>query len=341
MFGLKYIKADPSTHLMLFKKGNVIQEGVGVSFFYYAPSSSLVAIPSNSKELPFVFRLQTADFQELSLQGQITYRIEKPREAAKMLNFTIEPKGQYVSDDPKKLDERVQRAVQVLLRNHIESMTLKNALTCARQLTLDLKQGLASIDAITSLGVRITDVSLTAIKPTPETGKALEAEIRESLLKEADSAIYARRLASIEQEKSVKESELETEKAIQKKQQDLETSKLEAARLRKQQQFKINQETIQAQIGDEKQLEQLVTINAANERARGDVQAYKIQVQMQAYQNIDIEKLKVMSMSGMKPEQLIAQAIENLTQGDNKVGNLNLSPDLLLALTNRQDRSRG
>lgn len=341
MFGLKYIKADPSTHLMLFKKGNVIQEGVGVSFFYYAPSSSLVAIPSNSKELPFVFRLQTADFQELSLQGQITYRIEKPREAAKMLNFTIEPTGQYVSDDPKKLDERVQRAVQVLLRNHIESMTLKNALTCARQLTLDLKQGLASIDAITSLGVRITDVSLTAIKPTPETGKALEAEIRESLLKEADSAIYARRLASIEQEKSVKESELETEKAIQKKQQDLETSKLEAARLRKQQQFKINQETIQAQIEDEKQLEQLVTINAANERARGDVQAYKIQVQMQAYQNIDIEKLKVMSMSGMKPEQLIAQAIENLTQGDNKIGNLNLSPDLLLALTNRQDGSRG
>ncbi|MGI2179878.1 SPFH domain-containing protein [Shewanella frigidimarina] len=341
MFGLKYIKADPSTHLMLFKKGNVIQEGVGVSFFYYAPSSSLVAIPSNSKELPFVFRLQTADFQELSLQGQITYRIEKPREAAKMLNFTIEPTGQYVSDDPKKLDERVQRAVQVLLRNHIESMTLKNALTCARQLTLDLKQGLGSIDAITSLGVGITDVSLTAIKPTPETGKALEAEIRESLLKEADSAIYARRLASIEQEKSVKESELETEKAIQKKQQDLETSKLEAARLRKQQQFKINQETIQAQIEDEKQLEQLVTINAANERARGDVQAYKIQVQMQAYQNIDIEKLKVMSMSGMKPEQLIAQAIENLTQGDNKIGNLNLSPDLLLALTNRQDGSRG
>jgi regulator of protease activity HflC (stomatin/prohibitin superfamily) len=223
MFGLKYIKADPSTHLMLFKKGNVIQEGVGVSFFYYAPSSSLVAIPSNSKELPFVFRLQTADFQELSLQGQITYRIEKPREAAKMLNFTIEPTGQYVSDDPKKLDERVQRAVQVLLRNHIESMTLKNALTCARQLTLDLKQGLGSIDAITSLGVGITDVSLTAIKPTPETGKALEAEIRESLLKEADSAIYARRLASIEQEKSVKESELETEKAIQKKQQDLES----------------------------------------------------------------------------------------------------------------------
>lgn len=54
MFGFKYIKADPSTHLMLFKEGKIKLEGVGVSFFYYAPSSSLVAIPSNSKELPLI-----------------------------------------------------------------------------------------------------------------------------------------------------------------------------------------------------------------------------------------------------------------------------------------------
>jgi hypothetical protein len=55
---------------------------------------------------------------------------------------------------------------------------------------------------------------------------------------------------------------------------------------------------------------------------------------MQAYQNIDTDKLRVMSMSGMAPEQLIAQAIENLTQGDNQIGNLNISPDLLTTLTN-------
>ena len=104
--------------------------------------------------------------------------------------------------------------------------------------------------------------------------------------------------------------------------------------MRKIQQFKINQEDITAQIEDEKQLEELVAINSANEKARGDAQAYKIQVQMQAYQNIDTDKLRVMSMSGMAPEQLIAQAIENLTQGDNQIGNLNISPDLLTTLTN-------
>jgi len=335
MFGINYIKADPSTHLMLYKKGGIKYEGKGVSFFYYAPNSSLVAIPSNSKELPFVFRLQTADFQELTVQGQITYRIAQPHEAAKMLNFTVDTQGNYLSEDPKKMDERVQRSVQVLLRDYIEIKSLRAALVCAKQLTVDLKQDLDNAPSISSLGVEITDVALTAIKPSPETGKALEAEIRENLLQEADTAIYARRLASIELEKDVKESELETEKAIQKKQQDLETSKLEAERLRMQQQFKINQEKIAAQIEDEKQLEALVAINAANEKARGDAQAYKIQVTMEAYQAIDTDKLRVMSLSGMGPEQLIAQAIENLTQGDNKIGNLNLSPELLLALTNR------
>ena len=64
MFGFKYIKADPSTHLMLFKEGKIKLEGVGINFFYYAPSSSLVAIPSNSKELPFVFRLQAFGFEK-------------------------------------------------------------------------------------------------------------------------------------------------------------------------------------------------------------------------------------------------------------------------------------
>jgi hypothetical protein len=73
MFGFKYVKADPSTHLMLFKKAMLFRKVSESVFFAIAPSSSLVAIPSNSKELPFVSRLQTADFQELSLQEHGIY----------------------------------------------------------------------------------------------------------------------------------------------------------------------------------------------------------------------------------------------------------------------------
>tara|TARA_R110000868_G_scaffold125790_5_gene332070 strand:- start:25 stop:1029 length:1005 start_codon:yes stop_codon:yes gene_type:complete len=333
MFGINFIKADPSTHLMQYKNGAVVREGQGTSFFYYAPNSSLVAVPVNSKELPFVFRMQTQDFQEISIQGQVTYRIAHPNDAVKQLNFAINANGAYLSEDPDKVEERVLRSVQVSVRNQIERRKLREALTCAMVLTAELKKDLDNVEALTSIGIDINDVALTAIVPNPETGKALEAEVRESLLRESDNAVYARRLASIEQEKSVKESELETEKAIQKKQQDLEKATIEAEREQMQQRFKINQEKIASQIEDEMQLKELVELNVANERSRADAEAYKIKVKMEAYSQIDTERLKVMSLSGMGPEQLIAQAIENLTKGDNKVGNLNISPELLQSLT--------
>ena len=93
--------------------------------------------------------------------------------------LTIDTNGKYTSEDPKKMDERLQRAVQVLLRNQIESKSLRDSLVCARELTIDLKQDLDGAEAIASLGIEITDVALTSIKPSPETGKALEAEIRD------------------------------------------------------------------------------------------------------------------------------------------------------------------
>ena len=43
MLGIQFIKTQPTTHLMLFRRGRVVREGAGLSFFYYAPSSTLVA----------------------------------------------------------------------------------------------------------------------------------------------------------------------------------------------------------------------------------------------------------------------------------------------------------
>lgn len=332
MFGINYVKADPSTFIMQIRNGNVVREGVGKAFYYFAPSSSLVAVPVNSKELPFVFRVQTKDYQEVSIQGQVTFLITEPKAAAKTLNFAISPQGKYMAEDPEKVDERVMRSIQVSVRNHIETRNLREALNCARTLTIELERDLGSNRALKSLGIEINDISFTAIKPTPETGKALEAEVRESLLKEADTAIYARRLASIEQEKSVKESELETEKALQKKQQDLEKDKLEAERDQMQQRFLLRQEEIAAQIEDEEKMKDWVALNTANERSRAEAEAYGISTKLDAYNGIDTERLKVLSMAGFGPEQIIAQAIENLTHGENKVGNLNITPDLLQSL---------
>ncbi|MGB2741865.1 MAG: SPFH domain-containing protein [Cognaticolwellia sp.] len=332
MFGINFYKADPSTHVMLFKNGKIKLQGRGTSFYYFAPAVSLVAVPLSSKETPFVFRMKTNDFQDVTVQGQITFRIENPELAAQMINFSIDAKGKYQSEEPEKLEERIMRSVQVVVRNALDKLNLQSALTSAQLLTQTLQDELPRQSSLQRLGIEITEISLTGITPTPETAKALEAEVRESLLKDADNAIYARRLSSIDQEKQVREEELETEKAIARKQQDLEKQVLEAEREKMQQQFIIDQEKIEATTHNERMKALLVELENSNSKAKADTRAYDIRAQLEAFNDIDIDKLKIMSMNGAKPEQLIAQAIENLTQGDNKIGNLNLSPDLLQSL---------
>ncbi len=332
MFGINFIKSDPSTHLMQYKKGEVVKQGVGLSFYYYSPKSSLVAVPVTSKELPFAFRLQTEDFQKVTVQGQVTYRISNPEAVAQMLNFTINKKGAYLSEDPQKLDERVLRSVQVLLRDNIQQQKLKASLSMAPALVKQLDTALQGNKALSDLGVNIVDVAIVAISPTPETEKALEAKIREQLLKEADDAIYERRLASIDQEKRVKESELETEVAMQRKEQEIQETKIEAERAVMKKRYVLNEENMQASIAEEGQRQNLIELETSNDKAKADSNAYSIEKQLKAYDSVPADVLKALAMSKMKPEQLIAQSFENLTKEGNKIGNLNISPELLQSL---------
>ncbi|HQW30357.1 MAG TPA: SPFH domain-containing protein, partial [Verrucomicrobiales bacterium] len=101
MLGFRYIKFDPTQHVIVFKSGRATKEGPGLAFWYFAPSTSLVSIPLGSTEAHFIFQESTADYQEVTIQGQVTYRISDPKKAAALLNHTLDNRGErYVSKDP-------------------------------------------------------------------------------------------------------------------------------------------------------------------------------------------------------------------------------------------------
>src|SRR5271154_6391844 len=114
MFGIRFIKVQPTTYLLQYRGGKVVREGAGMSFFYYAPTSSLVAVPVGSTDTPFIFQETTADFQTVTIQGQVTYRVNEPKRLAALLDYTLarHPKT-YASEDPEKLPERVMHVTNV------------------------------------------------------------------------------------------------------------------------------------------------------------------------------------------------------------------------------------
>lgn len=338
MFNINYIKVDPTTYLMQFKNGQLNQKGAGLSLWYYAPNTSLVAVPTGTTDLPFIFKETTKDYQEISVQGQLVYRIAEPEKLAERMNFTIKNGSKnlaYESDDPDKLRNRITNLVQVKMSTAVEQLNLRQAIMSSQVLVSAIKTDFSQSEVLNKLGVEVVDLSIVAIKPTPETARALEASVREQLLQEADEAIYRRRNASIEQERTVKENELNTELAVENKQREIKEEKLKAERALAEQRQAMQREKIDADISQEQQRQTLIDIATQNEKKQADAKAYDIAATMEALSKVDAKVLEAMTMGNLDPQQLMAQAFRELAGGADKIGQLNITPDLLQSLTER------
>lgn len=339
MLGIRYYKADSSTYVIKTSAGNVRKKGKGLSFFYIQATSSIAAIPVSVQEAPFIFNLQTSDYQAVRLQGQISFRVVDPEKIAEMLNFNLKADGQsYASEDPLKLTDRVVRVAQSIVQNKVQSVALRDSLALSQPLVELIRTELAKQPVLTELGVALVDVSVAAISPTPETSRALEADAREAFLKEADDAIYARRKAAVEQERTIKDAELQTELAIQQKEQEIAESRIDNERAIMRGNAQTDQERIRAEIEAENQREELVRLNAENSRHEADSEAYAISVRMKAFGQLPVENLKAMAMARMQPEQLMALAFESLAENADKIGELNISPDLFASMVKKATR---
>ncbi|HLA34347.1 MAG TPA: SPFH domain-containing protein [Rhodocyclaceae bacterium] len=341
MFGIRFIKSQPTTYLVQFKGGKAVREGAGLSFFYYAPTTSLVAVPLASKDQSFIFEQVTADFQSVTVQGQITFRVGEPRKLAAMLNFSLKADGgAYESDDPEKLAERVVSAVEVLSKHIVNELPLKAALRAADKIATQVAAGLKQQQDIASLGLEILGVAIRAIKPTPETARALEAEAREAILKAADDAVFLRRNAAVENERAIRENELDTEIAVEQKRRSIRETQMEAEASIQRKQSELRQAEMDASVVLEEKRKEFVARNAENTRTLAEVEAHRLIAVMKAMEHADPRIVQALAAAGMQPNQLIAQAFGGIAEKAERIGQLNMSPDLLHALLTHLPDSR-
>jgi len=332
MLGIRFVKTQPTTYLLAYRDGRVVREGPGLAFFYYAPTTSLVAVPVASTEVPFIFEEVTGDFQRLTVQGQVTYRVADPKRTAALLDFTLAPGKGYLSDDPEKLPQRVVNAVQVLVRKELEGLALRDALKSSERIGAAVRTRLAAADEIAALGLEILALALLALKPTPETARALEAETRERILQSADEAIYARRNAAVEQERAIKENELNTEIAVELKQREIRETQLGAEGAVQAKRHELARADMDARVGLEAKNKDLVALAAGNARIEAEARAYGVTAMMKAFADVDPKVLEALTIGGMQPSQLIAKAFRELAEKAERIGTLNVTPDLLREL---------
>lgn len=333
MFGIKHIKFDSMTYVLHFTNGNIKREGRGLSFFYFAPNSSIVAIPMGSNDLPFIFSESTNDYQTVNIQGQISYKISNPKTLADVLDFTVNDNGQYKKNDIEKLNQRIINEAQTATSSFIHEIKLKDAIRSAKSIEERILEGLKSSQAIAMLGIDILGANILGVQATPEMARALETETREKLQQEADQAIYERRNFAVEQERKIKETELNTEIAVEEKQKQIAEKKMESEVQKAENDRKLREMKLAADIAVENQRKQLIEQKTANDKKEAETQGYVIETTLKPYKDIDWKTLTALN-NNPDPRFNISLAFRELAENADKISNLNISPELLDSLLN-------
>lgn len=361
-----YIKFLPSEYVLRYRKGKLVKEGKGLSFFFLERNTAACAIPVSEMDTDFIFEEPTGDFQHVAVQGQLTYRVADYHRIAEATDFTVNLKTKEYHDTPlKKLSKRMTNIAEVIVKRELAEIELTQAVQSGQQLADSVLDSLRKGDTLKQLGIEVTGFSVLNIAPSTETTRALEAQTREEILRQADDALYERRNASIEQERRVKENELNTEISVEEKKKhireteistkrmlvekenELEKIKTQSEAQRKKirldaelelEKVKTESETqrkqicLDAEIELEKKRRELAGLRLENAKKDADAEAYRISVVMEAYNKLSKEVLVALATLNTAPEMLIAQAFDKLAAGEGKIGTLNISPDFLESL---------
>lgn len=310
--GFKHYKFQPNEYVLVMKKGKVVKQGIGLSFFCNTLNTGMSVVPAVSFDTFFAFDdVLTSDFQGINIQGDISYIIRDYEKVAEMIDFSYTSESGY---EEKKVEakqvmgKRITNLAKTSASKFVNARDVKSVIHAQEELAAFLSEEMTSNEAIKELGLEVVTVSILAVSPSLETKRALESATREQILQQQDNAIYKRRNAAIEQERIVKENELNTEIKVAEKEHE-------------------NQMLRHKNALEEVELESKV----AKEKA--DARSYANEVVLKAMEAVDKDILLAILLSGMDSKTLIAKAFNSLAENTDKIGNLNISPDLLETLT--------
>ncbi|MGN6680316.1 MAG: SPFH domain-containing protein, partial [Streptosporangiaceae bacterium] len=116
----RHLRGTATGHVRHVRRGRLVHDGTGLSFYYRPLSAVLSEVPVDDRELPLLFHARTEDFADVTVQATVTYRFSDPGAAAGRLDFSIDPyrgtwRGQPLDQVATLLAELAQQPALDLL----------------------------------------------------------------------------------------------------------------------------------------------------------------------------------------------------------------------------------
>ena len=318
---ISHLRADPTSHVLHLRKGRVAHEGPGQAFWFRALNSALSEVPVDDREQPLLFHGRTIDFQDVSVQATVTYRVTDPALTARRLDFGIDPvHGRWRSTPLEQLGGLLTELAQQTALALLAQLTLTEALSVGMSsLKERITDGLRSDQRLADIGLAVIDVRVVAVRAEADVERALQTPTRELVQTEADKATYERRALAVERERSIAENELQNQIELARREEQLVEQRGQNDRRR------ATEEAAAARIAND--------AKAGRDRLSAEVQAETQRLLGSA--KADAEQAWLAAYAEVDPRIVLALALKQLAGELPEIGTLNLTPDLLTPLVSR------
>lgn len=220
---VRHLRAESSSHVLLYRRGTLVRSGRGLAFWFLPMTASIAEVPVDDRELPLAIRARSADFQDVTVQGVLTYRVVDPAALAEHVDFSIDTlRGVHLEQPLEKLALRLSQLAQQHAAEWIGRTPLREVLRDGPAVVRErVHAALSADDAMGAMGLAIASVRISSIAPAPDLERALEAPMRERIQQEADEAAFARRALAVEKERAIQENELQNQIELARREEQL------------------------------------------------------------------------------------------------------------------------
>lgn len=231
---LAQLRSDASSHVIRYRKGQIRQSGRGLVFWFRPETASIAEIPMDDRETTLFVSGRSQDFQQVAVQGMLTWHVVDPELLAQRVDFSIGLFSGKLQGEPiERIETRLAGLVNQAALQYLAEAPVRALLDVGIEpLRERLEAALAAATSLADIGIAVVAVRVMSLAPSSELERALQTPTFEALQQKADEAMFERRALAVEKERAIAENELATKTELARREKTLISEEAENARNR-------------------------------------------------------------------------------------------------------------
>jgi hypothetical protein len=211
------------TPILAYRNGELKRSGRGLAFWFRPMGAAVAEVPIDDRDQQFMFHARSADYQDIAIQGVVTYRVEDAEKLATRLNFAINlTDGLHLKQPLDQLATLLTGLAQRGGQRHVATLKVQELVAGGfAGVQSEIETSLFENLDLREMGVVVVAAQVFDLKLAPELTKALSTPTREEIQKHSDEATFERRAVAVEKERAIEENELQNKIELARREEKL------------------------------------------------------------------------------------------------------------------------